>query len=563
MKKMLCLLLAVFWALSCPALAAAQETPDGRFSPEGSVLFEKNGVRVTTAGLDWDPTDSEPLPIIWVEIENTADQEAYLGVAEGSVNGIMTDVVLIAYYEEDGQYTGADYCFDLTLPAGSAGRYALGYYRRDVPGVRMDVLAELTFCFTLAEDAYSWPGYRSAPVTVVTGESAELPDIASLGTVVRDDDTLRLVIGEQDYDDFMGPLVYVYAENKADVCLGLTADSATADGVFCDYIFFGETVSPGKLSVGWMSFDGELRELKGFEELALCFSLRKAATLEGLDTAEAEALEPVTVRYPPQVWGEYENGGLRLEIQPRYNALLTVETPEDDPNGILFSVSETASLEAGAYEGAGWLFAIAAVSEERLHEMLCRDMSGVEVFARDDSGRYYLYCHPTDVRFERRSAEEFASGMAQWSMLCQWGSDLLDRFRDQNGLEYAAFGNSEVEMSVARAAWQEGVKATLSTTEFGPLDIAGVDGAPYAALVLEGAFYGADPAETPDGEYVVLNFPEEELRVDFFFAPGDYVRVVSGELEQLYQAMWYDEDSSYAEVMQDWYYALAEKNGLR
>ena len=140
---------------------------------------------------------------------------------------------------------------------------------------------------------------------------------------------------------------------------------------------------------------------------------------------------------------------------------------------------------------------------------------------------------------------------------------MQDKIRDLNGLDYAAFGNSTVEMYLARAAWQNGVNATLSTTEFGPLDIAGVDAAPYAEFVMQGWFSYADSSETPDGEYVVLRFPDEDTRLDFFFAPGNYVRLVSGETDNLYQAMWYDEEISYAQAMQDWYYAIAEKNGLR
>ena len=53
--------------------------------------------------------------------------------------------------------------------------------------------------------------------------------------------------------------------------------------------------------------------------------------------------------YPPQIWGEYENGGLSMAIQPKYNDLITVETPANDTNGILCSVSETASREAGSF----------------------------------------------------------------------------------------------------------------------------------------------------------------------------------------------------------------------
>ena len=548
--------------LVCACVTAGAAAPEP-FSPEDSVIFEKDGVTVSTAGLDLDPTDGEIQPIIWLDIANASDSDAFLGVSGGAVNGFMTDVLLVDFYEEDGVAIGADYTFDLTVGANSSGRYALSYYKNRTPGVNMNTLAEITFCFTMAQEEGAWPDYCSEPVTIVTGEAVEPVNLADLGTTVRDDDTLLLVIGGQDYDEFFGPQVWVYAENRSENYIGLAADTAEADGVLCDYVYYYGAIAPGRRSAGMMSFEDALRGMKGFEELTLVFSLREAPTKDGLDEAEAEAMDAVSVRYPPQIWGEYENGGLTLEIQPRYNDLITVKTHEKDDSGILFTVSETASLQAGGYDGAGWLFSIGTIDEAKLHKMLCYDMSGAEVFAKDGEGTYYVYGHPTDVRFERSSPEEFESGIKQWAMLCEWAAGVPEKLRDNNGLEYASFGNTEVEMRLARAAWMEGVDATLSTTEYGPLSLSGVDGTPWADFVLQGAFWEADPSETPDGEYVVLDFPKDELRVDFFFAPGNYARVVSGEREQLYQAMWYDEELSFAEAMQDWYYALAAHNGLR
>jgi hypothetical protein len=148
-------------------------------------------------------------------------------------------------------------------------------------------------------------------------------------------------------------------------------------------------------------------------------------------------------------------------------------------------------------------------------------------------------------------------------MLCQWAESVPDSLTEDNWLEYASFSNSEVDIAVARAAYMEDGNATLSTTEFGPVQIAGVDGTPYAEYVMQGWFSYADAQEAPDGEYVVLNFPDKDYRVDFFFAPGDYARVVSGDRETVFQAMWYDDSVSYAEAMQNWYYAAAEQAGIK
>ncbi|MBR0282824.1 MAG: hypothetical protein IJQ81_14780 [Oscillibacter sp.] len=406
-KKAAVIALAVMLALVCAACGGAQSAVNSDYTSEGSVVFEKDGVKVTTAGFDTDPTSLDADPIIWLEIENAGAQEAYLGATEGSVDGVMNDMRLIEFYtEEDGTYYGGNYDTQLTIPAESSGKYALGFQNPGVPGITLDAMGEAELRFTTAKEEYGVPDYVSAPATIQIGEAAEPVDIAALGSVVLDDEELTLVIGEQDYDDWFGPSVYVYVENKTDRYLGIAADTADADGNLCDYIYYSAYVAPRKIAAGNMSFEGAVREMKGFENLTVQFKFDEAETRDKLDSMSAVDLEPVTVQYPPQVWGEYENGGLSFEIQPKYNNLLTVETPVNDAEGVLFKVSETASLEAGGYDGAGWLFSIGAVSAEKMHDMLCWDMSGAYAFAKDANGAYYILYHPTDVRYERATAEE-------------------------------------------------------------------------------------------------------------------------------------------------------------
>ncbi len=584
MKKKLALLLSALLLLGTLTACGTKETPEqpapqpdtetaakpepqtapsaGTYSSEGSVIFEKDGVKVTTAGLDIDPTTERPEPIIWLDVENTGAKDVFLGITDGSVNGFMTEVRIVEFYGEDGQYYGGNYETQLTVPAGSSSRFALWYSNPELPGVDLPVLGEMELCFTTAKNENDWPDYTSEPVKIVTGETVPAIDITTLGTVAVDDDRLTLVLGEQDYEDWFGPEVYVYVANKTDRCIGVYPETAEADGVFCDYLFGGLQVAPGKLDAGVMSFDGEAKELRGFENLTMTFNLLEAADLDGVISGDGTKLGPVSAQYPPQIWGEYENDGMSLSIQPKYNDLITVTTPENDENGVLLSVSETASLEADDFEGVGWLFSIGRVDEAKLHELLCNDMTGADVFARDGNGDYYIWYHPTDVRYARATAEEMQRDAGQWSMLCEWAESMKDKFAGQNGLEYASFGNSEVDTYLARAAWESGVNYTLSTTEFGPVKGGGVDGTPYAEFLMKGYFMEVED-EAPDGEYVVLSLPDEDVRVDFFFAPEAYARVVSGDRETVYQAAWWDDNISYAEAMQGWYYALAEKAGVR
>ena len=86
----LTLIVSIF---SMAASADAQEA----FSADGSVIFEKEGLKVTTCGLDIDPTDSNVQPIIRIEIANGRETDAYFGVINGSVNGFMSDVLLVNF----------------------------------------------------------------------------------------------------------------------------------------------------------------------------------------------------------------------------------------------------------------------------------------------------------------------------------------------------------------------------------------------------------------------------------------------------------------------------------
>ena len=107
------------------------------------------------------------------------------------------------------------------------------------------------------------------------------------------------------------------------------------------------------------------------------------------------------------------------------------------------------------------------------------------------------------------------------------------------------------------------MKYTVSTLEFGPLDPGDADVKSYAESLLDGNFAYAEEAETPDGEYVVLNFPEEEVRFDFFIADKNLVREVRDENETLYKRVNMSDDTDNTAIMQNWYDALAQKAGKK
>ena len=180
----------------------------------------------------------------------------------------------------------------------------------------------------------------------------------------------------------------------------------------------------------------------------------------------------IALRPDGEVGHIYENEGLRLMIPLEYDQFLLTETPEKDAEGVLFSVSEKESLAAANNEpGAGWIFGICRIDEAAMREMICYDMSGRELFAKDAEGNYYIYSHPTDVRLYRENNEAMTRDMELWAQYNEWAwNDVRSSFLAENtGLTAVTYGNSALEMCLARMAYKGDVEYTVSTTQYGPL----------------------------------------------------------------------------------------------
>lgn len=248
----------------------------------------------------------------------------------------------------------------------------------------------------------------------------------------------------------------------------------------------------------------------------------------------------------------------------------TSDDDEEVAEEKLLTVSEKASIEAAEAmgeddtEGIGELFAIIRVSEDRLHELLCGDMPGMKVFANDGEGRFYLFCTPTDVRYVRETNEEMEKDIEQWTELNEWANGgLCDEILESNDdLTAVSFTNTELDIYLARIAYDKYTDYTVSTTEFGELKSKNLDAKPYAEQLLAGNFVEVEDAEAPDGEYVVLNFPEDKVRYDFFTADENLVREVRGNEERFFRRAVEDEESNTG-IMQEWYDALAQKLGKK
>ena len=125
----------------------------------------------------------------------------------------------------------------------------------------------------------------------------------------------------------------------------------------------------------------------------------------------------------------YDYGELTIAFPQEYDNLLyrAVHAIGDDEDGIIITVSERASREAAeamgqdpSETGAGELFSIGRVSEDEAQRLRSEDLGFAEVFARDENGKYYVFYHPTDVRYVRETAEQMAADQEQWTALTEW-----------------------------------------------------------------------------------------------------------------------------------------------
>lgn len=317
--------------------------------------------------------------------------------------------------------------------------------------------------------------------------------------------------------------------------------------------------------------------------LAACGSSKKETSVtvsgDGTVTASADGstvtasgenvtIDNLALRANGEAGLLYENDGLKLFIPVEYGELLDIVVPENAEDGTLFSVSEKASVEAARaqgnnVDGAGWLFGIQKIDEETMKNLvLGTDLSGIEIFAKDSYGYYYVYNHPTDVRYVRENNEAMARDQEQWTALNEWAfGKVRQSMLDENPqLMSSPVGSTDLDLLLARIAYLPDQAYVLSSLEYGEkeLNTADFDASSFVERLMKGVRYEMVEEEAPDGEYLVLRFPEEGTRFDFFLMEGkeNYIREVgSSGMETMYVAHFDDATLNSTGIVQEWYYA--------
>ena len=148
-----------------------------------------------------------------------------------------------------------------------------------------------------------------------------------------------------------------------------------------------------------------------------------------------------------------ELGAVTVAIPQAYEELVyrTINATDDKEEGILITVSEKASRDAAEAmgedpdeTGAGELFSIGRVSEAEARKITEEDIGFGEVFAKDENGMYYVFYHPTDVRYVRATPEDMGADQDQWTELNTWARTkvCVDILEHSEGLIPVAPDNS-------------------------------------------------------------------------------------------------------------------------
>ena len=288
------------------------------------------------------------------------------------------------------------------------------------------------------------------------------------------------------------------------------------------------------------------------------------------DSSSGEAPMPDVFDVPAEDGSVYVKDGLKLVVPNEYANLVLIGQGSplfgrDD----LFSAREIASMEAGEKQhpgedwGDGALFGIGRLSESEVHEMMCGYLNNEHIFAKDAENNYYVCFQPTDVRFVREDMSNLhdSPDLAQWTALNEWADTVPDSFTELNGLERVYYGGTDAEMMLSRIAYHTDTFFMLNSLDYGELYPDTPErSAEFARKLLDGVRYEyCETTETPDGEYYVIDFPNDNLRLDFFKS-ADYVRADYGDYQMLMRITAPSEGYC-TDVLSQWCQALQKAGG--
>lgn len=234
MKKKLIIPLIAITAATTPVMAETTEISE-------QVLYDENGIKVTATGFD----DSGIFgPEVKVLIENNTDKSFTLQTRYSSINGFMSDFQISA-----------------DVAPGKKTNDSFSIMRSDLEKNGIEQVANID-CSLHIFDSESWDTIVDTPIipiqTNLSGNFDQAYDDS--GTVMYDENGIRIISQGISEDDIWGPEPVLYIENNTDRIITVQTRDTSVNGFMVDASFSPE-IAPGKKCIdGLTLFPNDLEE---------------------------------------------------------------------------------------------------------------------------------------------------------------------------------------------------------------------------------------------------------------------------------------------------------------
>lgn len=284
------------------------------------------------------------------------------------------------------------------------------------------------------------------------------------------------------------------------------------------------------------------------------------------------ACAPATPVLDSNTTTKFTSQGYTLSVPNEYVDLLIIDTtPSDGDNrSTFFSVREKASVEAAKQlwpgdetAGGGFLFGIGRLDEAQFHEEMMWGMTGMEVFARDNNGSYYIHYHPTDVQL-LRTGDYTQADWDLYSELCEWSTLTKQTFiADNPGLTPYERTYTDVDCALHQLAYGDGIAYLHYSRGDAIYTPARANSMPYLEQLLDDVlFHFQTDGTEPQGSYINLRLPDTLpfTTFDFFTDEGQqqFIRLNMEGADPLYLVASRDgKEFPAGQIVADWLGSLS------
>ncbi len=224
---------------------------------EESVLFDQDGVRITSKGLNLKGSFGPEIKLL---IENNNEKSVTVQARNASVNGYMVDTSMSA-----------------DVAAGKKANDALSIMRSDLELAGIETIAEIEFSFHIF-DSESWD-------TIVDSDRIRIETSAAEGFSYSFDDSGNQVYNENGVEivvkglsengSWLGPSIVVYISNTGDSNYTVQVRDVSVNGFMVQSVFSCDVLA-GKHAIDTITFLGnDLKEndIETIESVELSFHI--------------------------------------------------------------------------------------------------------------------------------------------------------------------------------------------------------------------------------------------------------------------------------------------------